>query len=78
MSGSVRGLRSDTAVTAATRGSRKQAAPETVISIDGGIGRTTIGPAAQAGARLFVVGSEIFDRDDYAIAMAELDALAAG
>jgi ribulose-phosphate 3-epimerase len=56
---------------------RRLAAPETVISIDGGIGRTTIGPAAQAGARLFVVGSEIFERDDYATAMAELEALAA-
>lgn len=49
---------------------------ETVLSIDGGIGPATIGKAAEAGARLFVAGSSIFDSDDYGFAMKEMRQLA--
>lgn len=47
------------------------------IEIDGGISRSTIGAAAQAGAEIFVAGSAIFNSDDYACTIAELRALAA-
>lgn len=47
------------------------------IEIDGGISRSTIGVAAQAGAEIFVAGSAIFNSDDYATTIAELRALAA-
>ena len=47
------------------------------IEIDGGISRTTIGAAAQAGAQIFVAGSAIFNSDDYATTIAELRTLAA-
>ena len=47
------------------------------IEIDGGISRSTIGVAAQAGAEIFVAGSAIFNSDDYAATIAELRALAA-
>lgn len=51
--------------------------PERILSIDGGIGEGTIGRAAAAGADLFVAGSAVFDRPDYAAALASL-AQAAG
>lgn len=50
--------------------------PETVLSIDGGIASPTISSAAQAGARLFVAGSSVFDEADYGPAIANLAALA--
>ncbi len=46
------------------------------LSIDGGIGRSTIRQAAQAGAEVFVAGSAIFDETDYAAALTELKELA--
>lgn len=55
---------------------RRIAGPELLISIDGGIGPRTIGPAAEAGAELFVVGSAIFDQTDYRDALEELTAAA--
>jgi ribulose-phosphate 3-epimerase len=45
---------------------------ETVLSVDGGIGPETIGPAAEAGAEMFVVGSAIFESPDYVAAIADL------
>ena len=56
---------------------KRIARPETLFSIDGGIGPATIGPSAEAGADLFVVGSAIFDTDDYTRSMANLAAAAA-
>ena len=47
------------------------------IEIDGGISRTTIEAAAQAGAEIFVAGSAIFNSDDYTSTITELRALAA-
>lgn len=46
------------------------------LSIDGGIARSTIRAASQAGAEIFVAGSSIFEETDYAAAMQELKELA--
>lgn len=55
----------------------KQKAPAKLrISIDGGIGRSTIRSAAQAGADIFVAGSAIFDETDFRAALDELKSLA--
>ena len=51
--------------------------PETLLSIDGGIDRATIGPAAEAGAQVFVAGSAIFNTADYGRALEELAEAAA-
>lgn len=48
-----------------------------VLSVDGGIGPSTIEGTATAGARLFVVGSAIFETPDYAWAIDDLSARAA-
>lgn len=48
--------------------------PDLLLQIDGGIDVNTIGPAREAGCDLFVVGSAIFRRDDYAAAIGELRA----
>jgi ribulose-phosphate 3-epimerase len=46
--------------------------PETILSVDGGIDKSTIGEAAQAGANYFVVGSAIFSESDYSTAVSNL------
>ena len=46
--------------------------PKVLLEIDGGIGDQTIGPARQAGADLFVVGSAIFRKPDYGEAFTSL------
>jgi len=51
---------------------------ETLLSIDGGIGPSTIGSAAEAGAHVFVAGSAIFDAGDYRSAVEELAGIAGG
>lgn len=56
---------------------KKAASPRTLLSIDGGIGPATIQAASQAGARLFVAGSSVFDTSDFAHAMDSMAALAA-
>lgn len=55
---------------------RRIVGSETLIAIDGGIGSTTIGPCAAAGAEVFVAGSAVFDRPDYRQAVEELNDLA--
>lgn len=55
---------------------RKQVAPETLLAVDGGINRETIGPCASAGAQLHVVGSAIFRHDEYGPVLDELTRLA--
>ncbi len=52
--------------------------PSTVLAVDGGIGPETISPTAAAGAKLFVVGSAIFDFDQaqYSTAIQNLTAKA--
>lgn len=47
------------------------------IEIDGGIGRSTIAQAAEAGANIFVAGSAIYGCDDYVDIIADLKKLAA-
>jgi ribulose-phosphate 3-epimerase len=44
------------------------------LEVDGGIDRTTIGPAYQAGAKVFVAGTSIFKSGDYVAAIAGLRA----
>jgi len=46
------------------------------LAVDGGISNDTIGPAAAAGAELIVAGSAVVRSDDYARAIAELEAIA--
>ncbi len=50
----------------------QQCADDTLISIDGGIGLSTVEAAAEAGAHAFVAGSAVFETKDYAAAIAEL------
>ncbi|MEM1485412.1 ribulose-phosphate 3-epimerase [Oscillospiraceae bacterium PP1C4] len=47
------------------------------IEVDGGIDNNTIGEAAKAGANVFVAGSALFGKPDYAVAVKELRANAA-
>lgn len=51
--------------------------PGTLLSIDGGIGPSTIAAAAAAGAGVFVVGSAIFEAADYRAALEDLTQRAA-
>jgi ribulose-phosphate 3-epimerase len=51
---------------------RELTRPETLLSVDGGVGRETIADCAAAGADLFVAGSAIFDQPDYRTAVSEL------
>jgi ribulose-phosphate 3-epimerase len=46
------------------------------IEIDGGVSPSTIGEIAEAGANIFVAGSAVFNKDDYAREIAELKRLA--
>ena len=50
--------------------------PDMPIEVDGGIVAATAGPAAAAGATLFVAGSSIFGADDPAAAYREIAAAA--
>lgn len=55
---------------------RAAGGPDLVISIDGGVGRSTIEACAAAGTDIFVAGSSVFDQPDYSAAIADLRALA--
>jgi ribulose-phosphate 3-epimerase len=58
------------------RSARAIAGPDLILSVDGGIGRSTIAACSEAGCDLFVAGSSIFDEPCYSAAMAELRQLA--
>lgn len=58
------------------RQARQMISPDTILSVDGGIGLKTIAACAQAGTDLFVVGSAIFDQSDYTVAVEDLTRLA--
>jgi ribulose-phosphate 3-epimerase len=45
--------------------------PDLLLSVDGGVNLQTIGPCAEAGADLFIIGSALFSQDDYRRAIAE-------
>ena len=49
--------------------------PGAAIEIDGGISPKTIAGVAEAGANIFVAGSAVYGREDYAAAIAELKKL---
>lgn len=51
---------------------KKRCPPSTILSVDGGIGPDTITQTAEAGASLFVVGSAIFDEENYQSALDQL------
>jgi ribulose-phosphate 3-epimerase len=50
--------------------------PGVLLSVDGGLNTDTIGPAARAGARVFVVGSALFGQKDHRRGIADLTAIA--
>lgn len=50
----------------------RRLAPETLISVDGGIDQETIGDAAAAGADIFVAGSAVFEAKNYEQAISDL------
>ncbi len=54
----------------------RELAPHALLEIDGGINEQTIAQSADAGAQLFVVGSAIFNHDDYTPIVKKLTALA--
>ncbi|MBI3837178.1 MAG: ribulose-phosphate 3-epimerase [Planctomycetia bacterium] len=47
-----------------------------LLEVDGGVNADTIGPCAEAGAQLYVVGSAIFSQPDYGQSLATLTHLA--
>jgi ribulose-phosphate 3-epimerase len=52
------------------------AGPDVLLCVDGGVNPETIGPCAQAGADLLVVGTSLLGFDDYGKRLAELTTLA--
>ncbi|MGV2334203.1 MAG UNVERIFIED_CONTAM: ribulose-phosphate 3-epimerase [Planctomycetaceae bacterium] len=58
------------------RAARAVAGDDLILSVDGGIGRSTIAACSEAGCDVFVAGSSIFDEPCYSAAMAELRQLA--
>lgn len=60
------------------RDARAASGDDLIISVDGGIGRSTIAQCADAGCDVFVAGSSVFDEPCYAAAIAELHQIAAG
>ena len=57
---------------------RAVAGNDLIISVDGGIGRSTIAQCAAAGCDVFVAGSSVFDEPCYSAAIAELQQIATG
>jgi ribulose-phosphate 3-epimerase len=55
---------------------RERVSPGTLLSVDGGVNDQTVGPCAEAGAGLFVIGTALFDHPDYRHRLAELTTLA--
>lgn len=55
---------------------RDRLGSERILSIDGGIGSSTIATAAQASADIFVAGSAVFDSPDYQTAITDLRTIA--
>lgn len=60
------------------RDARSLAGDDLIISVDGGIGRSTIAQCAQAGCDIFVAGSSVFNEPCYTTAIAELQQIARG
>ena len=66
------------AVVSKIQAARAVAGDDLIISVDGGIGRSTIAQCAQAGCDIFVAGSSVFDEPCYTAAIAELQQIAHG
>ncbi len=62
----------DSVAVAKLRQLRQSAGPDLLLSVDGGINRTTIGCCADAGANMLVAGSALFSQDDYRRGIVEL------
>ena len=60
------------------RAARAIGGDDLIISVDGGIGLTTISQCGEAGCDVFVAGSSVFDQPCYAEAIAELQLAAIG
>ncbi len=58
------------------RDARSIAGNDLIISVDGGIGKSSIAACSEAGCDVFVAGSSVFDEPCYSAAMAELRQLA--
>lgn len=56
----------------------KSNSPDLMLEVDGGVNLETIAQCANAGARLFVVGSAIFNQTDYSAAIGSLIQKAGG
>lgn len=54
------------------RALRERIGPDVALEVDGGVDASTAGPAAEAGATLFVAGSSVFKADDPAAAYREV------
>ena len=70
------GQKFETAVLEKIATIKELAAPDTLISVDGGINDDTIADCAKAGCNLFVAGTAVFGRPDYTERMRTLAKLA--
>ena len=52
---------------------KQMCADDVLLSVDGGVDLDTIGPCADAGANLFVIGTALFDQEDYGKRLAQFD-----
>ena len=55
---------------------RSSVGPNVLLSVDGGLGPDTVGPCAEAGADLFVIGSGLFSQNNYGQFIREMTGLA--
>jgi ribulose-phosphate 3-epimerase len=55
---------------------RQTAPADVVLSVDGGVNDDTIGPCAEAGAQLFIIGTGFFEHGDYRRRLDELGGMA--
>ena len=70
------GQKFDTTVLDKIASIKEHAAPDTLISVDGGINDDTIADCAKAGCNLFVAGTAVFGQADYTERMQTLTKLA--
>ena len=55
---------------------RSAVGPNVLLSVDGGLNLDTVGPCAEAGADVFVVGAALFSQNDYGRLIREMTGLA--
>ena len=55
---------------------RSSAGPNVLLSVDGGVTADTVGPCAEAGADLFVMGTALFSQKNYGRFIGEMSGLA--